>query len=222
MTFDINNNQCIRFTDTNGITYNMWTKFLNVINHLGYAIPDENTLKEYFDRHTYLQPDQSKAILCVLGLEHQPSLYTKKQIETDNQKAKDYFGVTDDFKIAGYLLIDGSMLNFSYDGLTRTQDHREIKEILNMKTDGYNDPLIQFVNYGNIRLMNRGFELCKIPSDAQIKQISKLIRQMPEIYIDISNTEGHVVKSFEYQFATPSQVISDIKNYFDSIAIKEN
>ena len=70
MDFEKREDGCIRFKDTDGINFDVWTKILNAINHLGYRLPDESFVKEYFNRGVFLQPDQSKEVLRVLNHEH--------------------------------------------------------------------------------------------------------------------------------------------------------
>lgn len=223
MDFEKNNNGCIRFTDTSGITFDMWTKILNHMNHLGYAIPDENSVKKYFDRGVFLQKDQSIEVLKLFGELHDSPLYTSEQIKRDNEIAKRYFGLTDNFNCAGYLLTDGDMLNFSEDNYIRTHDHREIAYPLNISTeDSASAGLIQFVSYGNIRLMGHGFELCKPPTTSQRRILARLIRKTEDLYVDISNYEGNVVKEFAYPIPSVNDVFVDIDGYFENLNIKMN
>lgn len=219
MEFEKNEEGRIRFTSTDGIDYATWNKLLLRINHLGYAISDVDFLKSYFDRKCYLNEDQSIEVLAVFGEEHNVELYSPEIIKRDNQRAKKLFGVTNDYELAGYLLLDGEMLNFSYDNYMRDMDHRDIKEALTEYGDGYSDALIQFVNYGNIRLMQTGFELSKRPTQKQRRMLAGFIRKSPELYVDISNTRGQVVKEFGYQVASPNDVLNDIDSYFDSVSV---
>ena len=220
MNFIKNEDGCIRFTDTKGIDFKTWTLLLNRINWLGYAIPDEDSVKMYFDRGTFLNLDQSIEVLKVFGELHEPEIYSPAAIERDNQIAKEHFGLTGSFKLAGYLLIDGDLLKFSYDGYIRNIDHREIACPLHIDTDDDTSAgLIQFINYGNIRLLGRGFELCKPPTPAQRRRLASFIRNTADLYVDIANYMGTVVKSFYYPLASPSEVFCDIDNYFDSLKI---
>ncbi len=205
----------IAFQNTDGISYDTWLKIFHKINHLGYGMPDVDSIKEYFDRGYPLQPDQSIAVKEVFNKSHSKPKNTKTA-EKDTAKAIKHFGLTENWKLAGYLLTDGQMLNFSYDGYMRDMDHRDIKDVITH--DGtYNGALIKFVNYGHIRVMQTGFELSKQPTEKQRKTLSRCINRLEDLYVDISNNDGHIVKHMEYHLALPSEVLRDIDGYFDMI-----
>lgn len=219
MDFVKNNNGCVKFTDTAGISHDMWELLLRRINHIGYNFPDTDFLKEYFDRHTFLQPDQSKEVLIVFGQMHEEKLYSPKQIKKDNQKAKEYFGITTVPALAGYLLTDGDMLLFSYEGYKRDMDHREISNVISTDDDDSTRAMYQFINYGNIRLQHNGFSLSRRPTRDQKQILHQMIYRQPELYVDITNNEGCVVKEMKYEYAYPGFVLGDIEAYFDSLCI---
>ena len=87
------------------------------------------------------------------------------------QKAINTFGLTEAFELAGYILPNGEMLNFSYDGLTRCEDHRIIGQFF--KTASGTDAMLKFMNRGSIRVMcNRdryNFEYIKEPTSEQTR-----------------------------------------------------
>lgn len=224
----IKQDNCIKFTDTTGITSKMWTKIFYKLKHLNYDFHDEDDVKNYLDRHNFLNEDQTAEILKVLNGEHDQDMYPANRIQRDNLLAKEHFGTTDSFKSAGYILTDGSMLDFCYQkryGCTfqRDRDHREISEAIEVDSDGYSDGLIQFMNYGNIRVTSCGLDIALRPTSAQYNRISSLANQLrrkgDELYIDISNKNGDAVKQFYYEIPFSSQVIADINNYFDMITI---
>lgn len=215
----------IKFTDTNGISHAIWEKMLARINYLNYGIPDTDELKEYFDTHVFLQSDQSHEILKILNLMHDEDNISEDIINNANQKAKKYFGTTDRLSVAGYLLTDGDLLNFSYDDINRGIDHRDIKDVLeDIDTSETNAAaMIEFMNYGNIRLMSYGFDTTKRPTSKQRPLIAAFTKRLAKLgsdmQIDISNTNGDIVKSFSYEFPMYSEIMTDIDNYFDSIEI---
>lgn len=224
----IKQDDCIKFTDTSGITSKMWTKMFYKLNHLNYGFHDEDDVKTYFDRHNFLNKEQTAEVLKVLNGEHDQDMYPISRIQRDNLLAKEYFGTTDNFKSAGYILTDGSMLYFSYQRTLnreyrRNRDHREIEQAIEIDSDGYSDAMIQFMNYGNIRVTSCGLDIAKRPTSAQYNRISNLARQLrrnnDSLYIDISNNEGYCVKNFYYEIPFSKQVIDDISNYFDMITI---
>jgi len=224
MTIERNGN-CIKFIETDNIPYATWLKLLARINYLGYGMPSVDSLREYFDRHTFLNEDQSIEVLRVFGEEQEDTSISKEEIETYIHKAKERFGTTDRLSLAGYILSDGSLLKMSYDNWCRDIDHREIREILDVDTsDDASAAMIYFINFGNVRLQERSFEISKPLTEKQKPWIAKLIRKQQTsdytyMSVDISNIEGRVVKTFEYEFPSINQVFSDIENYFESIRI---
>ena len=215
VTFEKNDEGCIRFTDTKNIPYSLWEKLLRRINYLGYDIPDTDFLKKYFDSNVFLQKDQSKTVLALLNNEHNEPLYSEKQIIEDTAKIKNIFGTTYNEKIAGYLLIDGTMLRMSYDGYMRNIDHREVSQVIDAEST--TDAMIQFINYGNIRMITDGFELSKVPNKAQINTMSRIIHKYDCVKIDISNQTGQVIKTFDYTIPILAYIINDITEYFKSL-----
>lgn len=216
----------IKFLETKGIPYHTWLKLLARINHLGYDMPNVDALRAYFDRGHYLNEDQSIEVLLVFGEMTPVEKISPAQRDKINRKAVDYFGETNRLSLAGYILTDGTLLKMSYDGYQRDIDHREIKDVLDY-VDTSNDisaAMIEFINYGNIRLLDRGFEISQPPTEAQRKIISQYIRKVRNsdytyLYVDISNDEGRVVHTSEYDFPSISEVFSDIEKYFDSISL---
>lgn len=229
MKFVKNEKGCIMFTDLYGISHDTWEKIFNRINYLGYGMPDIESVVEYFNRQVYLQPDQSREVLKVFGQMQDTSEYSKEQIESDMQNAVRYFGLTDDFSLAGYILTDGSLLNMSAQGYDRDIDHREIYHVLGTKLDESPDScpdgscsyagMVQFINYGNIRLSSNGFELAKRPTASQRRTIVRLIQERQRIYVDIANNKGQIVAHFERVYENPAATLSDIDSYFDAIEI---
>ena len=140
--------------------------------------------------------------------------------------AKDYFGTTFYKKLAGYLNTDGTYLDFSGEkfgnvgATTRSMDHREIADIIDTAEDG-TDAMHQYMSEGNIRLMPEapGINLMKEPTPQQYKELKDYIYYFlgrdKEFYVDISDTHGWVVKSFEYESPTSVDLILlDIKDWF--------
>jgi len=132
-----------------------------------------------------------------------------------NSDAVAYFGITDSINKAGYLLTDGTLLDFSCGQRDRVQDHREIRNILE-DCDGYNDGLIRFVNLGNIRLQNNGFQLCKKLTTQQRRVIANNYNRLDECYIDIVDNKGNCIKSFSYELAPSWKILKDIDEYFEA------
>lgn len=108
-----------------------------------------------------------------------------------NEQAKDYFGTTNKLSEVGYILSDGSLLDFSGKkfgsrGGYRAYDHREISKAFDM----YNVTRDDFINNGNIRYMpeNESFIMSRKPTIKQLA-IMKIIcdRNNGEISIELNN-----------------------------------
>lgn len=142
-------------------------------------------------------------------------------IELENKNADSYieakkeFGTTTRLDYAGWLNVDGTMLDFSDGQGYRVLDHREIQNIY--KDNQWTDALIQYLAEGNIRLQSYGFEVWKKPTKEQVVVLKRHIRNnYGEVVVDIDYNKNGDVKSFEYERGTPTdKIIEDINNYFD-------
>ena len=77
------------------------------------------------------------------------NIYIKNHPFCIEERARKVFGETDIFEFAGYMLEDGTMLNFSYEGHQRDEDHRTIGQFFE-KAQGY-EAIMKFMRRGNIR-----------------------------------------------------------------------
>lgn len=138
---------------------------------------------------------------------------------------KKHFGVTGDFNVAGYMLTNGSLLDFSgkHWGDTtsryRQVDHRDIQEALPDKNNG-RDSMVNMISNGNIRLMPEvgGINLAVAPSKNQrvvLRRYIDYISPKEGIIVDIDGVGGDTIKSFTYNKGTSANaVMRDIDNYF--------
>jgi hypothetical protein len=126
--------------------------------------------------------------------------YIKNKPHCIEEKALKMFGITECFELAGYILEDGRMLNFSYSGYMREEDHRIIGQFFK-KAQGYN-AVCKFMKRGNIRIIcsntHYGFEFIKKPTKAQIRRIAEAYKQTihdPNIhfYIDKADNHGKII-----------------------------
>ena len=136
------------------------------------------------------------------------------------QKAVQYFGTTSDFREVGYILPDGTLLDFSdkqNGGLPgmRLLDHREVAEILDLPQT---EALITFMNSGCIRVMPEcpGLDISIYPTKKQIDVIRRFVNYYRgDVCIDISDEKGNIVTTFEYTEKTSSlKIIFDIRTVF--------
>ena len=74
------------------------------------------------------------------------------------ERARRKYKTTDYFEFAGYILEDGTMLNFSHENRQRDMDHREIEEFFT-KAQG-TDALCKFMRRGNIRVSCNSTDYC--------------------------------------------------------------
>lgn len=160
----------------------------------------------------------------------QPEFSLSEETTQIFDAAKAKFGTTYDMREAGYILPDGSMLDFSgrhqvegdasFLNGDRTVDHREIADIAYDNDDnetGINTDLGDFLDRGAIRIdSNAGaINLNVAPTKAQKDRLKRLIeRNDGYVYIDFGkgwDTEHYA----EYEAARASRVLGDIDRYFD-------
>lgn len=139
--------------------------------------------------------------------------------------AEEYFGTTYNVREAGYILLDGKMLDFSgrKDGAPggyRTVDHRDILDAFdgNYGESG-SDAMVQFMQAGNIRVMpeSGGINLSVKPNAAQTTALERYISRFNgEVILDFDNKNGDTVASAEYKrFTSAKRILSDINAFFD-------
>lgn len=144
---------------------------------------------------------------------------------------KEKFGTTNDIREAGYILPDGTMLDFSgrhmidegYDAShlagRRAVDHRAIYEVGYDKEEndtGFETNMQDFIGRGAIRIdANAGsINLSMTPTPAQARVLRNLImRNDGDVTVDFGdgyNSEHYA----EYENARPTRVLGDIDRYF--------
>ena len=147
--------------------------------------------------------------------------------------AKTFFGTTRDLREAGYILPDGTMLDFSGrhlldpnsdDGFLRgrrTTDHREIESLAYEKDGntptGIETDMPDFIRRGAVRIDNNAgsINLAVKPTADQQYLIRRIVENKNgNVWVDFGDgwdTEA----SATYEGAKPARVINDIKRYFD-------
>ena len=155
------------------------------------------------------------------------SLRNVEPIETaDYVKMHHHFGSTKNYDVAGYILGNGIMLDFSGKhwgddySTSRQVDHRDIQETLgNRGSNNGVNAMIDMIGNGNIRLMPEvgGINLAVKPNSTQMSQLRGYINHFKgEVTIDIDEVGGDTIHSFSYTRGTSSaKVLADIKAYFD-------
>ena len=188
--------------------------------------PDAQALYDY-DRESGMDFDADLMKL----VPRENTKYSEREIQpitnAEYDTLKKHFGVTGNFRVAGYLLPDGKLLDFSgkHWGDTtsrmRQVDHRDVQEVLNRGNNGIND-MIDMIGSGSIRLMPEtgGINLAVYPNEQQRRVLSVYINYMlnteEQIIIDYDAVGGDTVYSKEYgKTATSRQILNDIRNYFN-------
>ena len=152
--------------------------------------------------------------------------------EEDYKKMVNHFGVTGNFNVAGYMLKNGKLLDFSgkhwgaTTSRTRQVDHRDIQEVLPDKNNGV-DSMVNMISNGNIRLMPEtgGINLAVALTKNQRILLRRYIEYMSPkegIIVDIDKVGGDTIKSFTYENGVSAdRVIRDIDNYFRGVRQSE-
>lgn len=171
---------------------------------------------------------------------HESKSKKNKYIVTENTSidyfnlAKQLFGITNDIRECGYILPDGSMLDFSgrhtlnvgtdssHLAGRRSIDHREISNIgwtRDGNTKNFDISMEDFIRCGAIRVhVERTYSrinLFKKPTNEQISILKRII-QYSMGCVDVEIGDGNESLSYgEFDEARPSVVIAKINRYFD-------
>ena len=149
----------------------------------------------------------------------------------DYVKMYHHFGSTKNYDVAGYMLGNGVMLDFSGKhwgddySTSRQVDHRDVQEVLDDRGNNGVNAMIDMIGNGNIRLMPEvgGINLAVKPNSTQMSQLRGYINHFKgEIVVDIDKVGGDTIHSFEYTRGTSSsKILADIKAYFDEGIVPE-
>ena len=144
--------------------------------------------------------------------------------EDISKKAMNYFGKTYKWGETGYILKDGTKLDFSGrheggSGGYRTVDHREIINLFDEDTDiSGTEAMVRFMQSGNIRISPEmaGINIAVQPTKAQYEVLYDFVlKNRGEVILDIDDSSGNTVVSVEYPKGTrANKVVEDIRRYF--------
>lgn len=151
------------------------------------------------------------------------------------QKAVELFGVTTRFDEAGYLLPDGTMLDFKGEGGsvgTRGMDHRQIADVFAPRELGGNRTahMNRFIADGNVRIMAEepGVDISaeKMPSEAQLQKIKKMADELGaarhRFGLDFSTADGKQAATRFYEGRVRGErVMQDIRAFYRDGALPE-
>lgn len=161
-----------------------------------------------------------------------PDIRFRVRSEEEREKlfedAKKHYGVTQNFKVAGYMLPDGSLLDFSEandggDPNSRSLDHRDIEGVIMDNGVEYDSRwmyIADFMNEGAIRLLpeSAGINMIQAPTEEQRKKIFDFIyKYNGEVILEINDERLNSVAYMEYDRRTsPSRIFRDIDGYFNN------
>ena len=138
--------------------------------------------------------------------------------------AKEQFGVTEEFRRAGYILPDGQMLDFAQNDRSRDTDHREILEVFGpAEVKNGTEALNEFLLDGNVRVMAEapGVDISAdtAPTAQQLEQIRKMVDELSgergQFILDISTADGRVAASKAYSGRVDAdKVVLEIRDYY--------
>ena len=126
------------------------------------------------------------------------------------EKAKQYFGTTNDLNECGFILPNGEMLDLSLVKGRRGIPHRNVEAIgVGLET---------FIEHGAIRCDSRYklINICKKPTKEQINRLTQIIKANDgSMSLDLGN--GHVTFDYvDYKNVNYKRIINDIINFFDN------
>lgn len=177
----INDDGTLTIKDISLFTLSEFSKINTYMNRQGYAWRGPEDAKRIITRYVTegipLEGAFAQAIIKSLGLDK--SVEQKKN-DSAMRGAARTFGVTNDFNSAGYILPNGSMLDFSGSDKPswikiRDYDHREIGRVkgLNGGTKG----MQEFMSMGAIRFSTYSIDMVTPPTQAQMRTLKKYFMQ---------------------------------------------
>ncbi len=152
---------------------------------------------------------------------------TDEQREQLFDKAKAHYGLTNNFNASGYMLPDGSLLDFSEandggDPNRRSLDHRDIEGLIMDEGKEYDSRyhyVVDFVDEGAIRMLPEaaGFQLSVPPTAEQRSRLMDYIyKHNGEVIMEITDENGSPRVYMEYNRRTsPSRIFSDMDRFFN-------
>ena len=153
---------------------------------------------------------------------------------TDEQRAqlfdaaKTKYGTTNNFNATGYMLPDGSLLDFSEandggDPNQRSLDHRDIEGIIMDEGREYDSRyhyVVDFVGEGAIRMLPEaaGFQLSVPPTKEQRSRLMDYFyKHNGEVIMEITDQNGSPRVYMEYNKRTsPSRIFKDMDEFFNN------
>lgn len=153
------------------------------------------------------------------------ALYNEEFAKKYASKAARRFGTTSRFDLAGYLTVNGALLDFSQRQGYRVRDHREIAGVLDFLPEyaEYSDGMIEFMNLGNIRMQSYGIDISRAPNSKQRSVLRRFFNSLDgEVTVDFSRQDGGTDGSIDYPEGTRAdRILNDIDHYFSTGVVPE-
>lgn len=169
--------------------------------------------------------ERARAEAARQAREEYRELYNEEFAKKYASKAARKFGTTSRFDLAGYLTVNGSLLDFSDRQGYRVEDHREISSVLDFLPEyaEYSDGMIEFMNLGNIRMQSYGIDISRAPNSKQRSVLRRFFNSLDgEVTVDFSRQDGGTDGSIDYPEGTRAdRILNDIDHYFSTGAVPE-
>lgn len=140
-------------------------------NHLPFVLERVRFIEDYAGRTQYYSVREYIQSMRTERIDAMEEFIKNKQFCIE-ERAKKHYGLTRIFEHAGYMLEDGTMLNFCESGYHRDLDHINIGFFYE-KAQGY-QAMIKFMRRGNVRVCCNSdfcFEFTKPLTKAQIAEL---------------------------------------------------
>ena len=173
---------------------------------------------------TYEKYEQEKREIKWSNLEVESfSILRNEDTDTIFATAKEEFESTNDWKKTGWLMPDGTQLDFAEGGDYRGTDHRAIGAAYKGTAEHQWQYLQDFENRGGIRIhMNRDgkygtLEMSVKPTADQKKKLRSFIGAVGgNVDVDFMDENYNTVHSVSYDGVSPARVLSGITNFYDN------
>lgn len=195
---------------------------------------DREDIRRFYDikaKGDALQTELGRLISMALRDDEEEEERKRQETASEYEQSKALFacaaneyGTTENPQEAGYILPDGSMLDFSGGEGIRDTDHRNITSAFSdagiQLPDDWSrtDAMCEFIRRGAIRYIPEcnGFDMCQEPTREQYRTIKYIIRQMGGTSdVDFDGNDGNTLLSVHYNDVTPQRLEADIYHYFN-------
>jgi hypothetical protein len=214
----------LTINDPDAIPDKVWGKINTAMKRAGFDSRGAQDVKEFFSRfkgeiETEFFKDQINAFVKGAGLDISQA---QGQIISLHNKARREFGTTDDINEGGYILPNGSMLDFSgkREGGTpgkRAFDHRDIGRV-DEDSPGGTEGMRAFMDTGAVRMdgSSGAIDISSPITPAQRRTIAKIVRaNNGDVRITLRETGQEESTEKEFPIGTnPARVLNEIDRFY--------